>query len=233
MIKNKSTLNGIRNAAVFKSEWKDAFETSIQPVIELVNGRFGRMKLKGTPLSVYRGVPHELFGQPLDDYHRPSSRNTTDFDTEEVELDKTNRELLKAGRARDAILCGECNKPRKGYSANRLIDEQDEVLRRIKEQKSYVCGDSLPEGWEMVMISSLLCTSEVETSYYGSTVRSFLPPCCVYCGTKGDFLESSDDYISELFTHFSVVRPICTHCRSKGHGAKIWGRQFVRKKKKS
>lgn len=96
-----------------------------------------------------------------------------------------------------------------------------------------MCGDSLPDDLGMVMRLSLLCTSEVEVTYYSSGVRGFLPPCCFHCGTKENLLESSDDYIAELSKHFSAVRPICTQCRSKGLDAKTWGRKFSKKSKKT
>ena len=45
-----SELRGLEST---KPEFKAAYLMSMQPVIDLLNGRFARMKLKETPLSVY------------------------------------------------------------------------------------------------------------------------------------------------------------------------------------
>lgn len=120
---------------------------------------------------------------------------------------------------------------------------------RIKEQKTYVCGEPLeaiPEGTsqdassedtskddsQLIIRRSLLCTSEVETIYYSGAARVFLPPCCIHCGVTEDLLGDYDDYIQAMHEKFSTVRPICVACRSKGLEAKTWGQKFFSKKQK-
>ena len=56
-VKNKSTLSAVRNLAAIKTGFKDAFSQSIGEVIDLVNSRFQRMKLKDENLVCYTGVP--------------------------------------------------------------------------------------------------------------------------------------------------------------------------------
>ena len=46
-----SSLSELRNLASSKPEFKAAYLQSMQPVIDLLNGRFTRMKLKDSPLS--------------------------------------------------------------------------------------------------------------------------------------------------------------------------------------
>ena len=51
-----SSLSELRNLASSKPEFKAAYLQSMQPVIDLLNGRFTRMKLKDSPLSTYTGA---------------------------------------------------------------------------------------------------------------------------------------------------------------------------------
>ncbi|XP_033730726.1 uncharacterized protein LOC117320173 [Pecten maximus] len=331
LIKHKSSLNAIRNVAVNKADLKTAFTESMSPVIEKVNDRFSRMKLKGSAFTVYRGYPkedvedslriirdctledfsklntsstskdlrncinlqefikthgvsthysfqlmkcreepcrycminpirvdrdtlgdlsflpcpvrdesgqhylpfHAVYGKDVDETHRPSAQNSTDFDDSSVEMDRRNREILKAGKARDIIICGECSKPRVVYSGNKMSREQDAHLRRIKEAGTFTCGENFPEEFGFIIRKCLHCTTEVEVAYYSASMRAFVPSCCLYCGTQdeNELLGDSDPYIENLMEQFSSVRPICKTCREKGLEAKTWGRQFVKKRK--
>ena len=64
-----STLSELRGLVSSKPEFKAAYLKSMQPVIDLLNGRFTRMKLKGSPLSAYAGANEseiqEIFGEVL------------------------------------------------------------------------------------------------------------------------------------------------------------------------
>ena len=65
----------------------------------------------------------QLYGKEVDGSHRPSSKST-EFDDFSVDCDKKNRDILKAVKARDAIKCVECGKPRVVYSASKMTREQ-------------------------------------------------------------------------------------------------------------
>ena len=54
-IKNKFSLNAVRNATSSKLHLKEEYGKSMEGVVELINGRFSRMKLKGIPVTTYTG----------------------------------------------------------------------------------------------------------------------------------------------------------------------------------
>lgn len=66
IFRNKSSLNAIRNTATIRPGLRDAYGSCMKPVIELVNGRFGRMKFKGKSLTVYEGVPSEVIDKSVE-----------------------------------------------------------------------------------------------------------------------------------------------------------------------
>ena len=51
-----STLSELRSTASSKPDFKTAYLSSMQPVIDLVSGRFARMKLKGPSFNTYAGA---------------------------------------------------------------------------------------------------------------------------------------------------------------------------------
>lgn len=61
-----------------------------------------------------------MYGQETDDSHRPSAQKNATADEVSIDLDKRNREVFKAGKLRDSIICNECGKPRCIFSAKKL-----------------------------------------------------------------------------------------------------------------
>ena len=114
---------------------------------------------------------------------------------------------------------------------NYILYYQDAICLRLKEENYYECGDGLPDDSGLVTRRSLACTSEIEINYYAHSVRSFLPPCCVYCGSLDNILDNTHEYIEKLLLDFSCVRPLCESCRGRGLDAKTWGRKFFKKRK--
>ena len=67
----------------------------------------------------------QVFGQDFtNDRYRPSTKNNTRFDEIPVEHDKQHREVFKAGKLRDVLLCGECHKPRCVYCDTKTSRDQ-------------------------------------------------------------------------------------------------------------
>lgn len=67
----------------------------------------------------------QVYGHQITvDKHRPSAKNTTEFDDTAVEHDKTYREVFKSGKVRDVLKCGECHKARCVYSDVKSNREQ-------------------------------------------------------------------------------------------------------------
>ncbi|XP_056008509.1 uncharacterized protein LOC130051170 [Ostrea edulis] len=323
-VKHKSTLSAVRNLANIKTGFREAFAESVGSVVELVNARFKRMKLKNEYLEAYTGIPdeeiqasldvvcrvlnsdltvdmstaelrkmknlqtflsdhgssshymfqlkkcsscayctvinpprlpddefqslhflpnpvagedgqylsfQEMYGQETGDEHRPSAQVRDDPASVN---DRINREIFKTQKVRDVIVCGECSKPRCVYSDKKLTREQEELLLRLKEEHLYTCGDSLvPEDVEdpgMVVREAVNCLTEVETSYFSTSLKHYLPPVCVHCGKVDNLLDDTDPYISALYEKYSVVRPLCEYCKNTGKDARTWGKKFLPKK---
>ena len=54
-MKNKGSLTAVRNCAEVNSGFVDSFTATMQPVIQTLNERFGRMTLKGQNLRTSTG----------------------------------------------------------------------------------------------------------------------------------------------------------------------------------
>jgi hypothetical protein len=85
----------------------------------------------------------------------------------------------------------------------------------------------------LVVREAVSCSTEVETNYFTTSLKHYLPPICIHCGRAEDLLDDSDPYISSSYEEYSIVRPICTVCRDAGRVAKTWGEKFVSKKAKT
>ncbi|XP_056009061.1 uncharacterized protein LOC130051279 [Ostrea edulis] len=165
----------------------------------------------------------EVYGRETNDNHRPGAAPAN----AQSEVDRQNRELFKSQKVRDVVFCGECSKPRCVYSNKKMTTEQEELLRRIKEDRFYSCGGSLlpadSDNLGLVVKESVSCSSEVETNYFTTSLRHYLPPICIHCGSAENLLDDSDPYISSLYEEYSVVRPICFQCRNAGKDTKNLG----------
>ena len=82
----------------------------------------------------------------------------------------------------------------------------------------------------MVVREAISCTTEVETSYFSTSLRHYLPPVCIHCGTIENLLDDTNPYICALYEQFSIVRPICETCKSNGKDARTWGKNFLNKR---
>ncbi|XP_052212795.1 uncharacterized protein LOC127847150 [Dreissena polymorpha] len=175
----------------------------------------------------------ELFGKALTrDKYRPSTRPCGTYDEELQNHDKETREILRNEKLRDAVLCGECSRPRCVFSPNKLDRQQEEFLRNIKACHSYIYGDQLEDAPDLYVRRCVTCSSEVETAYFSAKCRHYLPPVCIHCGSPDCLLDDNDAYVADLYTKYSIVRPICVSCRHSGKEAKTWGaKKFVKKQK--
>ena len=84
-----------------------------------------------------------------------------------------------------------------------MLNFKEELLRRIKEEGYFTCGASLVpadhNGLEMVVKEAITCLSEVETNYFTASLRHYLPPICIHCGSAEDLLNDSDPYMHTLY----------------------------------
>ena len=60
IIKKKKTMDELRSYTETNAAFKQLYVQSMQPVIELLNGRFGRMKLKGEKVKTFTAVQQPL-----------------------------------------------------------------------------------------------------------------------------------------------------------------------------
>ena len=84
-----------------------------------------------------------------------------------------------------------------------MLNFKEELLRRIKEEGYFTCGASLVpadhNGLEMVVKEAITCLSEVETNNFTASLRHYLPPICIHCGSAEDLLNDSDPYMHTLY----------------------------------
>ncbi|WAR14847.1 hypothetical protein MAR_004952 [Mya arenaria] len=137
----------------------------------------------------------------------------------------------EAPKARDVVRCAECHKPRVVHSPSKTDREQDALLRRMKEENLYVCGDPMADDSGLVTLRASNCTSDVEIAYYSSGFSKVVPPVCCYCGTEDELLDDNYVYIQDMYTKFSKVRPLCKLCHGNGRVAKTWGKKFIKKRR--
>ncbi|KAK3092298.1 hypothetical protein FSP39_000976 [Pinctada imbricata] len=330
IMKQKNSINGVRNAAELKPELKTAYLESMNPVLDLLVERFKRMKLKGNQFLAYRGVSYEemeecidlvrnschlpqesreklvptasakvikdikelqdfikihgrstqysfqlkkctddsncsycqinpvrmdketfqslsflpcpvpdkdqqnhyqtfdqVYGNEVDDSHRPSRNSSGCFPDELEEQDRQHRDIFKTQKARDVVKCMDCLKPRLVFCNSKLSPSQEEILNQMT--LDYICGDGTPEDSGLFMRRCITCSSDIEVSYYSAGLRTYLPPICIYCGSDDKLLDDNDPYIQDLHEKYSVVRPLCTICHSNGKDGKTWGCKFFKK----
>jgi len=63
-----------------------------------------------------------------------------------------------------------------------IILMQYALLRRMKEENMYVCGDPMADDSDLVTLMAINCTSDVEIAYYSSDFTKVVSPVCCYCG---------------------------------------------------
>lgn len=89
-IKHKSSLGAIRNMSKYKEGFEAAFKESIGTVIEKVNNRFSRMKLKGENITVYKGANKGEIEDSLD-----VVRLSVKSDQTQIHCDAISKDLRK------------------------------------------------------------------------------------------------------------------------------------------
>nr|XP_022291341.1 uncharacterized protein LOC111102766 [Crassostrea virginica] len=170
----------------------------------------------------------EVYGQNTDDTYMQSAQV---LENPATVNDQRNREVFKTQKVCGIVVCEEYLKPRCIYSDKKLTREQEELLLRLMEDHLYTCGNSLvPEDVVdpgIFVREAINCTTEVETFYFSTSLKHYLPPVCVPCGSVDNLLEETDPYISSLYEQYSVVRPICENCKTIGRDARTWGKIFA------
>lgn len=145
--------------------------------------------------------------------------------------DVINKDLLVGTRARTFIACSDCGKSRVVYSKTKLSKLAGDAVRRVCEQNTYCCGDPLfPESGisydSIVVREGITCTSPMETTYYSNIITRF-EPCCFHCGAFDDLIQDDDEMMLTLKQSYTMVRPLCSRCRSKGRTAETRGKKNV------
>lgn len=88
-IASYNTMKELRSAADKNHDLKEAFSTAMEPVIDLLNQRFERMKLKGENMVAYKGMPE----QALDEFFATVA--VIDSTLESTKLRKADLESAK------------------------------------------------------------------------------------------------------------------------------------------
>ncbi|XP_062607327.1 uncharacterized protein LOC134269120 [Saccostrea cucullata] len=132
--------------------------------------------------------------------------------------DKKHKGVLIGGKVRSFIICCLCGKRRVVYSKERLSRLQITDIEEVQDNLLYTCGSSLfPEGHRcydnVVVTEGLECATEMETTYYAGITTKFLP-VCFFCGDIE--IDSTSQTVQDLKKNYSIVRPICATCLSRG-----------------
>ncbi|KAK3106924.1 hypothetical protein FSP39_003134, partial [Pinctada imbricata] len=153
----------------------------------------------------------DLYGTETTDKDRPSLKEHCS----PTERDKKLKGIHTAASARAVIICSECGKRRVVYSKKRLAREELRALDVIQEQLVYTCGSQLFPGQyaeTIVVKEGQNCQSPIETTYYSSVTVQF-EEICFFCGDT-DIYTVQD--IQDLKAQYSIVRPICSGCKTAG-----------------
>lgn len=99
-------------------------------------------------------------------------------------------------------------------------------MLRLKEDHVYTCGDPIVaedvEDPGMVVREAINCTTEVETSYFSTSLNHYLPPVCVHCGSVDSLLDDTDPYISgNILLLDPYARFVKIMAKMQEHGGKI------------
>ena len=138
-------------------------------------------------------------------------------------MDAWHKPFLKNTKVRQVFFCEECFKPRCIYAVSKLRQEEEIVIKRVKEAKTYTCGSVLfppdsPLHDSIVVRHNCCCADPIEAAYYSATLKKF-PPVCFYYGMGEEGLVMEG--VAELQQQYSVVRPLCFLCQSDGKTHKV------------
>lgn len=131
----------------------------------------------------------------------------------------------------DAVVCGECLKPRCVYSIRRLTQEEFQSLAQLKEDVLYVCGGTLfPETSDLSQLCcvepNINCNSTISVHYF--SCRKKFDLCCYSCGSFGDLVPIED----ERRRKFQTIHPVCSDCKENGITERTRGPRFTGQKRK-
>nr|XP_022308033.1 uncharacterized protein LOC111114036 [Crassostrea virginica] len=140
-----------------------------------------------------------------------------------TENDKKHKGVLVAGKVRSFVMCCLCGKRRVVYCKERLSRQQITDIEEVQDSLFYTCGSTLfPTGHRyhetIVVKEELECTAEMETTYYAGITTKF-QPVCFFCGDTE--VDSTSQTVQDLRKNYSIVRPICRQCMSKGIQPKV------------
>lgn len=111
-------------------------------------------------------------------------------------------------------------------SVKECVFIQKLLLRLIKDESFFTCGDSLVpadrDSLGLVAGDPIFRSNEVDTSYFTASLKHYLPPICIPCGSGEDLLDDTDPYITGLYEQFSVVILFCCNSKNFGKERTIW-----------
>lgn len=100
------------------------------------------------------------------------------------------------------------------------------IHEKIIDESFFTCGDSLVpadrDSLGLVAIEPIFRSNEVDTSYFTASLKHYLPPICIPCGSGEDLLDDTDPYITGLYEQFSVVILFCCNRKNLGKERTIW-----------
>ena len=162
-----------------------------------------------------------VYGKPTSEKFRPKSKSPA---SAQKPAQKPFR--LAAETVIDAVVCGECLKPRCVYSVRRLTQEQFQCLARLKQDILYVCGGPSELSDVCCVEPNITCNSIISVHYF--SCRKKFQTCCHVCGCFGDLVPITD----EMRRQFQTIHPVCVECKQTGKTERTRGPRFVGQKRK-
>ena len=129
---------------------------------------------------------------------------------------------MNSNKVRAAVKCSDCGKPRCVYAKLKLTKPQHDAIADMISAAEYTCGAPLfmddNEFAEIAIVRhGINCTSTMEVPYFNS--KADLRLCCFFCGGTHQLLQDTDPYMLGMRRKYSVVRPLCSACRTEGREA--------------
>ena len=120
-----------------------------------------------------------------------------------------HKPLFNNTKVRQVMFCGECFKSQCIFAVSNLRMEEEIIVERVKEAKTYSCGSSLflldsPLHDTIVIRQNCCCADPVEGVYHTATLKKFPPVCDM---TKRGRLECSPSWLDGIRYSSHILPP--------------------------
>ena len=198
---------------VVKSDWSDNFGA----ILERLGGNFTNETVIQVVISSNERLVDPAHAVPLDTPVKLLKTYGCHYVGFYLADSSTAPEEAQEQQPQNAltILMQNAGRTRCIYAVSKLLQEEEIVIKQVKEAKTYTCGSvlfppDLPLHDSIVVRHNCCCADPTEAAYYSATLKKVPPVCFTVVGEKGLVMEG----VAELQQQYSVVRPLCFLCQS-------------------